>query len=444
MSSPTFDGLGLSETVVRRLARGGITAPFPIQAAVIPDVLAGRDVCGRAPTGSGKTLAFGLPMVTNLVDARSKAPTALVLAPTRELADQIARELRPFAEDAGHDVATVYGGVGYGPQKQRLAKGAELVVACPGRLEDLIQMGAIRLDAVRTVVIDEADQMADMGFLPAVRRIVGLTPAKRQVLLFSATLEGPVAKLISDFQRNPVTHEVGERGPDITAARHLFWEGDREQRVEHVASVVTQLGSTVVFTRTRHGADRLAKQLGRVGVLAEPIHGGRSQPQRDRALAAFKAGKAHALIATDVAARGVHVDGVAAVVHFDPPADAATYIHRSGRTARAGATGVVVSLIDHTMRHDTRKMQRTIGLAETVTGPDVATLTGGVGHAPRPIAVVDHVATHDGAARPARPAGQRSGGGRNRNGNGGGNRNGNGRQRQVSGSSSRNSGARGR
>jgi superfamily II DNA/RNA helicase len=475
MSSPTFDGLGLSETVVRRLARGGITAPFPIQAAVIPDVLAGRDVCGRAPTGSGKTLAFGLPMVSTLTNARSKSPTALVLAPTRELADQIARELRPFAEDAGHDVATVYGGVGYGPQKQRLAKGAELVVACPGRLEDLLQMGAIRLDAVRTVVIDEADQMADMGFLPAVRRIVGLTPADRQVLLFSATLDGPVAKLISDFQRHPVTHEVGERGPDITAARHLFWEGNREERVEHVASVVTQLGSTVVFTRTRHGADRLAKQLGRVGVLAEPIHGGRSQPQRDRALAAFKAGKAHALIATDVAARGVHVDGVAAVVHFDPPADAATYIHRSGRTARAGATGVVVSLIDHTMRHDTRKLQRTIGLEETVTGPDVATLTGGAGHAPRPVTVVDHVTTPAAttttrAPRPARPRPANGGGNGGSNGNGGGNRSRNGNrngrnahgsagggsrsgggggrrdggQRQVSGSSSRGSAARAR
>jgi superfamily II DNA/RNA helicase len=370
----TFADLGLPPSICKRLASSGIAAPFPIQAAVIPDVLAGLDVCGRAPTGSGKTLAFGLPLVARLLDARKKSPVALVLAPTRELAEQISRELSPYAASLGHEVATIYGGVGYGGQRKALDRGAEMVVACPGRLEDLLSMGAIRLDDVTAVVIDEADQMADMGFLPAVRRIVNLTAANRQVLLFSATLEGPVAKLVDDFQDRPARHEIGEKGPDVTSARHLFWSVDKMERPRHVADVVKQIGSSVVFTRTRHGADRLAQQLGRLGVTAEPIHGGRSQSQRDRALQAFKRGHASALIATDVAARGVHVDGVASVVHYDPPADPATYLHRSGRTARAGATGIVISLVDHTMKKDTKKLQAAVGLDGRIGDPDLTEL----------------------------------------------------------------------
>jgi superfamily II DNA/RNA helicase len=216
--------------------------------------------------------------------------------------------------------------------------------------------------------------MADMGFLPAVRRIVEQTANDRQVLLFSATLDGPVAKLVADFQHNPVRHEVGPKGPDVHAAKHHFWLVDREARVSTTAEVIQRLGSTIVFTRTRHGADRLAKQLGRSGVTAEPIHGGRSQGQRDRALAAFKKGQASALIATDVAARGIHVNGVNAVVHYDPPAEDATYLHRSGRTARAGATGTVVSLLDGSQKKDALKMQRGIGIDEPVTQPRVASL----------------------------------------------------------------------
>jgi superfamily II DNA/RNA helicase len=343
----TFADLGLPAPIVQLLAKQRIELPFPIQAAVIPDALAGRDVAGRAPTGSGKTLGFGLPLVANLTDARPKRPVALVLAPTRELAEQIMAELVPFARAAGHWATAIYGGVGYGNQRKALDRGTELVVACPGRLEDLINMRAIDLRDVTTVVVDEADQMADMGFLPAVRRIVEQTSVDRQVLLFSATLEGPVKKLVDDFQRDPVFHEVGDRGPDIHAADHRFWLLDRLERVTVTADIIERLGSTIVFTRTRHGADRLAKQLGRQGVNAEPIHGGRSQSQRDRALAAFKKGSASALIATDVAARGIHVTGVSAVVHFDLPADDSTYVHRSGRTARAGATGTVVSLFDN-------------------------------------------------------------------------------------------------
>ncbi len=370
----TFADLGLPPTICKVLASRGITAPFPIQTAVVPDVLGGLDVCGRAPTGSGKTLAFGLPMVARLLDAARRAPVALILAPTRELAEQISRELRPYAEAMGHAVATVYGGVGYGPQRKLLDRGAELVVACPGRLEDLLQMGALRLDDVDCVVVDEADQMSDMGFLPAVRRIIEQTKPHRQVLLFSATLDGPVAKLVADFQQDPARHEVGERGPDVTAARHLFWKVDKMARPDTVAAIAQRLGSTVVFTRTRHGADRLAQQLGRLGVNAEPIHGGRSQSQRDRALQAFKRANAAALVATDVAARGVHVDGVAVVVHFDPPADGATYLHRSGRTARAGATGIVISLVDPSDVKAAKRLQREVGLDVRVGDTDVDSL----------------------------------------------------------------------
>ena len=366
-----FRELGLPESIVHRLESQGKHNAFPIQAAVIPDALAGRDVAGRAPTVSGKTLGFGLPLVSRLVDARPKRPVALVLAPTRELAEQIMAELTPFAKAAGHDAASVYGGVGYGGQRKALDRGVELVVACPGRLEDLMQMRAIDLRDVETVVIDEADQMADMGFLPAVRRIVEQTAKDRQVLLFSATLDGPVAKLVADFQHNPVRHEVGPKGPDVHAAQHHFWLVDREDRVSTTADVIQRLGATIVFTRTRHGADRLAKQLGRNGVSAEPIHGGRSQGQRDRALASFKKGQASALIATDVAARGIHVNGVNAVVHYDPPAEDATYLHRSGRTARAGAMGTVVSLLDQSQKKDAMKMQRGIGISEPLTSARV-------------------------------------------------------------------------
>jgi len=374
----TFAQLGLPAEMVAQLERSGMSTPFAIQAAVIPDTLDGRDIAGRAPTGSGKTLGFGLPMVARLTKAKSKRPVALVLAPTRELAEQIMAELTPFTKAMRMYATSIYGGVGYGNQKNALNKGTELVVACPGRLEDLIQMGAIDLRDVATVVIDEADQMADMGFLPAVRRIVGQTRNNRQVLLFSATLDGPVAKLIKDFQHDPAFHEVGPKGPDIHAAHHVFWQMDRADRNQNTADVIDRCGSTIVFTRTRHGADRLAKQLSKLGVSAQPIHGGRSQNQRDRALDAFKQGKADALIATDVAARGIHVNGVNAVIHYDPPADGSTYHHRSGRTARAGATGIVVSFVEPGTAKDVKKLQREVGIQVDVTSPDLNDLEVGV------------------------------------------------------------------
>ena len=366
---PGFAALGVPDDLCARLDAAGITTPFPIQAAVIPDALAGRDVTGRAPTGSGKTLGFGIPVVARLAPASRRRPTALVLAPTRELAEQIATELRPLARSRRHDAVAVYGGVGYGPQRKALDAGVELVVACPGRLEDLIAMGVVDLGDVRQVVVDEADRMADMGFLPAVRRIIGQTHADRQVLLFSATLDGAVAALATATQRRPVRHEVGPEGPDITAARHLFWEVERLDRPDCMAAIVEALGSTMVFCRTRHGADRLARQLAKLGVSAAPIHGGRSQPQRDRALSSFSSGEVAALIATDVAARGVHVEGVGGVVHYDPPADASTYVHRSGRTARAGASGTVVSLVERAGLPDARKLGQQVGIDVRVTGP---------------------------------------------------------------------------
>ena len=377
MSSSPFTALGLPDALVARLSRAGITEPTPIQTAVIPDSLAGLDVCGRAPTGSGKTLAFGLPMVLNLDKAKRRMPTGLVLAPTRELAQQIADALRPFLADRGRKVVAIYGGVGYGPQRTALDNGVDLLVACPGRLEDLLQMGALTLGNVNQVVIDEADRMADMGFLPAVRRIVNATAPNRQVQLFSATFDKAISALSHELQESPVRHEVGDATPDMTKAHHVFWRVQREDRAQHTADVVAELGSTMVFCRTRHGADRLAKQLARQGVKSAAIHGGRSQAQRDRALRDFTTGSVSVLVATDVAARGVHVDDVAAVVHFDPPADAATYVHRSGRTARAGASGVVVSLVEPDAHKAVRTLQRHIGIEGAVQPASADSLRAG-------------------------------------------------------------------
>lgn len=374
MTTPLFSDLGLPDDVVKRLALQGITTPTAIQAAVIPDSLAGLDVCGRAPTGSGKTLAFGLPMLNNLGKGSRRKPTGLILSPTRELAHQIAEALKPFARDAGRSIIAIYGGVGYGPQIKAFDKGVDLVVACPGRLEDLIKMGSVNLADVNQVVIDEADRMADMGFLPSVHRLVDQTSKVRQVQLFSATFDGAVGKLSKKVQQSPVIHEIGEAKPDITKARHVFWKVDRAERSKHTVSIVEKMGSTMVFCRTRHGADRLAQQLVRSGLTAAAIHGGRSQAQRDRALRDFAKGSVSALVATDVASRGVHVDDVAVVVHFDPPEDAATYVHRSGRTARAGASGVVVSLVDQSAQRAVRTLQREVGIDAQMEAASTATL----------------------------------------------------------------------
>ena len=366
----TFADLGLPAAITTILKRDGITSPFPIQSAAIPDALAGRDVCGRAPTGSGKTFAFGLPMLVGLERARASRPRALVLVPTRELADQIRSELEPFAKAMGRSIAVIYGGVGYGPQRSALRRGADMVIACPGRLEDLIATGDIKLDDLDVVAIDEADRMADMGFLPAVRRILDLAPRDRQTLLFSATLDGDVKIITDRYQRDARRHEAAPVDNVASDVAHHFWRVERDDRLRQAASIVDRSSSTIVFTRTRHGADRLVKQLAREGIESVALHGGKSQPQRTRALAAFTRGRAKALIATDVAARGIHVDDVASVIHFDPPEDAKAYVHRSGRTARAGATGAVYSFIDRSQTRDANRMIRDLDLPTELGAPD--------------------------------------------------------------------------
>jgi len=365
----TFAALGVPDEIVAVLDQQRIRQPFEVQAASIPDLLKGRDVVARAPTGSGKTLAFGIPLVTSVRKAEPRRPAALVLAPTRELADQIASDLGPLAEVVGRKILAVYGGVGLEPQINKLKRGIDILVATPGRLEDLIARRALSLDDASIVVIDEADRMADMGFMPVVKRLLDQTAAKRQTVLYSATLDGDVGKLIQRYQHNPVRHEVGPASPDLKAMEHHFWELPRTERVPLAASCIATFGPTIVFARTRHGADRLAKQLGRLGVKAVAIHGNRSQSQRTRALDDFTRGKAHAMVATDVAARGIHVDGVACVIHFDPVDEDSAYVHRSGRTARAGAHGKVISFVDPSQMKDVRAMKRRLDLPGEITKP---------------------------------------------------------------------------
>jgi superfamily II DNA/RNA helicase len=385
--SSTFAHLGLQRSLVDALAKRGVVEPFPVQTATIPDALEGRDVSGKAPTGSGKTLAFGLPLLARVGQASSRKPRALILAPTRELAEQIKQELAPLSHAVGRRILAVYGGVGYGPQKGGLRKGVDVLVATPGRLEDLIEQGSVDLSRVDIVVVDEADRMADMGFLPAVRRILDRTSSDRQTMLFSATLDGDVAVLSRDYQRDPVRHEAGTVEPETSEARHHFWLIDHHDRVRHTADLVGVSHRSIVFTRTRHGADRLAKKLAKLDVGAVTLHGGRSQSQRQRALHAFSSGRARTLIATDVAARGIHVDGVETVIHFDPPSDHKDYLHRSGRTARAGASGTVVSLVSGEQRRSVRRMQKALGLEAPIDAPDLDAIHRGGHRMGEPMAV---------------------------------------------------------
>jgi superfamily II DNA/RNA helicase len=395
---PSFAQLGVPAPICRALAQQGITAPFEIQAATVADALAGRDICGRAPTGSGKTLAFGIPLVMTVERALPRHPRALVLAPTRELADQITSDLRSFAGPIRVDA--VFGGVGYGPQLKALRRGVDILVACPGRLEDLVDRGDVDLSHVDKVVIDEADRMADMGFLPAVRRLLDRTTSPRQTVMFSATLDGDVAKLTRDYQRDPARHHVGAETPDLSLTRHLFWKTTRPDRVEVSARVVEAAAPAIIFCRTRHGADRLARQLAQRGIRTGAIHGGRNQKQRSRALDDFIAGRTQALVATDVAARGIHVDDVGSVIHYDPPADHKAYIHRSGRTARAGRGGVVVSLIQPDQVAEVRRMQRHVGLDQPVTAPDHAVLGGSGPRGHRPAVATRSETSPPGTNRP--------------------------------------------
>ncbi len=370
--SSTFADLGVPADVIALLERDGITAPFPIQEATLPDALAGRDVSGRAPTGSGKTLAFAIAIVEALTGAsgsKARRPRGLVLVPTRELAAQVCAVLGPLAKARGLTVVAVYGGAGYGPQLRALREAVDILVACPGRLEDLIDRRDVNLGDVSIAVVDEADRMADMGFLPAVRRILDQAAVDRQVLLFSATLDGEVDVLVRRYQKNPVRHEVELAEASSGEVRHMFWRVDRADRVQLAVKVVAGHETSIIFCRTRHGADRLSRQLVNAGVHAVALHGSRTQVQRDRALQAFHSGAARVLVATDVAARGIHVEKVACILHFDPPSDHKDYVHRSGRTGRAGADGTVISLVTPDQASSARIMQRVLGFRQSLDQP---------------------------------------------------------------------------
>ncbi len=363
----SFAELGLPNPLVEVLRRRGITSPLPIQAAAIADVLAGRDVSGKAPTGSGKTLAFALPIAATLNRSKPKRPRGLVLVPTRELASQIAAEMGPLLAAHSLTAYPFYGGVGFGGQRHALRKGVDVAVACPGRLEDLMSTGDINLSDIEVAVVDEADRMADMGFLPAVRRILDATPSSRQTLLFSATLDGDVDVLVRRYQRDPVRHEVAA-AEEVNRASHEFRAVASADRAALCADLVLAPGSSMVFVRTKHGADRVARRLKDAGAAAAAIHGDRTQAQRERTLADFRAGKLQALVATDVAARGIHVDDVARVIHYDLPADIKDYVHRSGRTARAGAGGTVVAFVTPEQRALGASLQTGLRLVDSRPG----------------------------------------------------------------------------
>ncbi len=366
----SFAELGVPTSLTGVLADAGIVTPTPIQAATLPDALAGRDVLGRGRTGSGKTLAFLVPIVARLSSgrrARAGLPRALVLAPTRELAGQIDSALRPLARAAGLTSVTVFGGVGQQPQVAALRRGVDILVACPGRLEDLITQRHCSLDHIEITVLDEADHMADLGFLPAVRRLLNRTPDGGQRMLFSATLDNAVNTLVRAYLTNPAVHESDPAQSSVTTMIHHLLHIEREDRVAVLVDLAGASDRTVVFTRTKYGAKALSRQLNRSGVAAGELHGNLSQGARERNLADFHAGRVRTLVATDIAARGIHVDDVTLVVHADPPGDHKAYLHRSGRTARAGNSGTVVTLMTSDQMRDVRALTRAAGIAATTT-----------------------------------------------------------------------------
>ncbi|WP_240900741.1 DEAD/DEAH box helicase, partial [Kineococcus indalonis] len=363
----SFAELGVPAALVEVLAARGVSSPFPIQSATLPDSLAGRDVLGRGRTGSGKTIAFALPLVARLAASgtprRTTRPRALVLVPTRELANQVAATVTPLAQALGMRTAVVFGGVGQNPQVSALREGVDVLIACPGRLEDLIRQGHCRLDAVEVTVLDEADHMADLGFLPGVKRLLDSTPAGGQRLLFSATLDNGVDVLVKRYLSRPVTHSVDPAVAPVSTMEHHVLEVSADGKAALVRDLAAGEGRTVLFTRTKHGAKKLAKQLTAAGTPAVDLHGNLSQNARERNLGAFSEGSVRVLVATDIAARGIHVDEVGLVVHVDPPTEHKAYLHRSGRTARAGAEGLVVTVATPDQRSDVRTLARQAGIS---------------------------------------------------------------------------------
>lgn len=415
----SFSDLGVPRPLVATLNDAGITSPFPIQVDTLPDTLAGRDVLGRGRTGSGKTLAFSIPLAARLAGRSTRAagrPRGLILAPTRELATQIAAAIEPLAHSSGLKVTTIFGGVSQKRQVEALRRGVDIVIACPGRLEDLMRQKFVVLDDIEVTVLDEADHMADLGFLPGVTRILTATPKDGQRLLFSATLDNGVDKLVRKYLREPVMHSVDEANSPVAKMTHHVFEVADADKPDLVRTLASGVGRRILFTRTKHQAKKLARTLTASGVPAVDLHGNLSQNARDRNLAAFSDGSVRVLVATDVAARGVHVDDVELVVHVDPPVEHKAYLHRSGRTARAGSAGDVATVMLPSQRADTRQVlrkaridvqaQRVTAAAKPVVelvgdvAPYVQPITGGpgVGNEPR---------------QPQRSGGQ-SGGGRSR------------------------------
>ena len=361
-SSVTFEELGVPRDLVQVLNARGITAPFPVQVLTIPDAIAGRDVSGKAKTGSGKTLAFGLPLLMATRTAKKRRPASIVLVPTRELANQVADELAPLAEARGLWITAIYGGVSMSRQINALCQGIDIVIATPGRLNDLLERGEMSVADVQFVVLDEADQMADMGFLPQVERILKQIDGTPQTLLFSATLDGAVGTLVRNYQHDPARHEVASDTQSVDSMEQRFIGVASDERIPVAARICAGATRALVFVRTTHGADRIAKQLAAEGLRTAAIHGRLSQAKRERALAAFSDGDTPVLVATNVAARGLHVDGIDVVIHFDVPDDHKTYLHRSGRTARAGEEGLVVTLVLPEQMRDVAQIQKDAGL----------------------------------------------------------------------------------
>ena len=357
-----FSDLGVPDEMLEVLRHRGITAPFPIQAMAIPDGLAGRDVCGKAQTGSGKSLAFGIPLIQRSHGAAPKQPASLVLVPTRELCLQVSEELEPLAEAVGRSLIPIYGGAPMGPQIDALRDAVDIVVATPGRLIDLIRRGVADVSAVDCVVLDEADQMADMGFLPQVRAIMREVGGSPQVMLFSATLDGAVRSLVNAYLDDPVRHEVETESDIVDEQTHRFLAVHYRDKAKVAARIIAGVGRTLVFVGTKANADRVADDLRKEGVKAKAIHGDKRQRDRERVLADFGDGRVPALVATNIAARGLHIDDVDVVLHYDPPQDYKSFVHRSGRTARAGETGLVVTLVEWDQVEEVERLQRASGL----------------------------------------------------------------------------------
>jgi len=366
IETTTFEALGVSPDLIGALAETGITAPFAIQNLTIGDGIAGRDVCGKAKTGSGKTLAFGLPMLQRVSVAQPKRPTGMILVPTRELAVQVKDALSPLGKATGVRVKAMYGGVSMDPQIDALRKGVEIIVGTPGRLIDLLERGEMELSAIEVMVLDEADRMADMGFMPQVQKILYRTTGPHQTMLFSATLDGAVDRLVQKYMVDPVFHEVESDEPTVEQMRHHFLHVHQMDKVKVAAAIANSVDRTMIFRSTKRGADKLVDQLEGVGVRAGAIHGDLRQAAREKALADFASGRLKVLVATDVAARGIHVDGVDVVIHYDPSHDHKDYLHRSGRTARAGEQGVAVTLMLYNQENEVRVVMRRLRLDQPI------------------------------------------------------------------------------